>query len=256
MRFSAGIIRTALLILTSSLPNAPGQANAYRTEISLRIEGPSTTIFENTILTSGHLVTTASGGTHICDGTNNGANQSPGGTITTAVDDAVLTWDGTWSESIQDYFITSIAGYEQTKDKYWGLFINYKDTDKGGCQTKVSESDEVLVAFDPFGANGPNALLKATTDRTEVRHGSDVIVTVVNGVDGERVEGAVVLGKKTNAQGEVTIRFDQSSGVHKFKATKEKAIRSNEVIVTVMVMAPASTQIPIVDGAGFRCCKV
>ncbi|KAG0125365.1 hypothetical protein HOY82DRAFT_631610 [Tuber indicum] len=253
MRLSIGITRTTLLILTSALLNSPAEVNgAYYTEISLRIEGPSTTIFENTILTSGHLVTTASGGTHICDGTNNDANQSPGGTITTAVDDAVLTWDGTWDEGTQDFFITSVAGYEQTNDKFWGLLINSKLTDKGGCQTKVSESNEVLVAFDAFGTD---IFLKATAEPVMVIRGGEVVVTVVNGADGSKVEGAVVLGKKTNARGEVTIKFDQSTGVHKFKATKKKTIRSNEVIVTVATVHVVPTQVPTEYGAGFRCCK-
>ncbi|RPB03802.1 hypothetical protein L873DRAFT_1800315 [Choiromyces venosus 120613-1] len=67
------------------------QNNEQKTKISLRIEGPTSTIFEGTIRTSGHEVTTDSGGTHMCDGRNNNANPTPGGTITTAIDDAVHT---------------------------------------------------------------------------------------------------------------------------------------------------------------------
>ena len=68
------------------------------TLVNLRIEGAEKTIFEGTVLTRGHNVTTASGGTHICDGTNNGANPTPGPTCTSALDNAAkehrFTFDG------------------------------------------------------------------------------------------------------------------------------------------------------------------
>ena len=55
--------------------------------VNLRIEGAEKTIFEGTVLTQGHNVTTALGGTHICDGTNNNANPKPGATCISALDD-------------------------------------------------------------------------------------------------------------------------------------------------------------------------
>ena len=58
------------------------------TLVNLRIEGAEETIFEGTVLTKGHNVTTPSGGLHQCDGTNNDANPSPGPTCTSALDDA------------------------------------------------------------------------------------------------------------------------------------------------------------------------
>ena len=71
----------AVLALLSSALNIP-------TLVNLRIEGSTTTIFEGTILTFGHNVTTPSGGDHHCDGTNNHANPLPGPTCTSALDDA------------------------------------------------------------------------------------------------------------------------------------------------------------------------
>ena len=60
------------------------------TFVNLRIEGPTYTIFEGPVLTSGHNVTTPSGGTHHCDGTNGNANPFPGPTCTSALDDASI----------------------------------------------------------------------------------------------------------------------------------------------------------------------
>ena len=83
----------AVLALLSSAVNLP-------TLVNLRVEGPGNTIFEGNILTTGHNVTTALGGNHHCDGTNNGANPLPGPTSTSALDDAskvpsnLLTFDG------------------------------------------------------------------------------------------------------------------------------------------------------------------
>src|ERR1700742_4471860 len=82
-------------------------ASAAPEKIKLRIEGATRTIYEGTIRTEGHEVTTPSGGAHECDGTNLGANPEPGPTPTSAIDSAAqrsgFTWDGTWFEGFDDY---------------------------------------------------------------------------------------------------------------------------------------------------------
>ncbi|KAF8975215.1 hypothetical protein BDQ17DRAFT_278269 [Cyathus striatus] len=48
------------------------------TFVNLRVEGAKNrTIFEGLVFTTGHNVTTASGGNHHCDGTNNKTNPLP-----------------------------------------------------------------------------------------------------------------------------------------------------------------------------------
>ena len=58
-------------------------------------------------------MTTASGGTHPCDGTNNGAHPAPVPTATAALDDGArlsgLGWDGDWFDSFQDYAVTGLV---------------------------------------------------------------------------------------------------------------------------------------------------
>ena len=99
--FSLTVV-AVLALLSSASPNQPISDNLpieglvlstvlaqnEPTLVNLRIEGPDTTIFEGSILTRGHNVTTVSGGTHHCDGTNNNANPLPGPTCTSALDDA------------------------------------------------------------------------------------------------------------------------------------------------------------------------
>ena len=86
----------AVLALLSSVLADPGPN--LPTLVSLRIEGSTNTIFEGPIVTRGHDVTTPSGGTHKCDGTNFNANFFPGPTCTSALDDGsklnAFTFDG------------------------------------------------------------------------------------------------------------------------------------------------------------------
>ena len=87
----------ALLSSVSATKNLP-------TLVNLRIEGSMKTIFEGSISTTGHKVTTASGGTHICDGTNNHANPTPGPTCTSALDDASKSAHFPFDAYVYSYF--------------------------------------------------------------------------------------------------------------------------------------------------------
>ena len=66
--------------------------------VHLRIEGSQQTLFEGRVLTYGQIVTTDSGGAHICNGLNNNSNPRAGPTPTTALQDASriahFTFDG------------------------------------------------------------------------------------------------------------------------------------------------------------------
>jgi hypothetical protein len=90
----------SLLLIVTSIILIQYITRAQDTEVTvnLRIEGNENTIFEANILTKGKPVTTISGGTHICDGTNNNANSIPGPTIISTLDLAAIntnfTWDG------------------------------------------------------------------------------------------------------------------------------------------------------------------
>ena len=70
--------------------NSPNRqiSNIFLPSLNLRIEGATDTIYEGKIGTAPGLVTTPSGGTHECDGTNNNANPNPGSTATTALQSA------------------------------------------------------------------------------------------------------------------------------------------------------------------------
>jgi hypothetical protein len=82
--------------LTGLAAPSPASINPPLTGITLRIEGDTSTIFEGVILTqsAGHSITTASGGTHHCDGTNGGQNPVPGPTASSALASAAAKSPG------------------------------------------------------------------------------------------------------------------------------------------------------------------
>ena len=93
--------------------------------MNLRVEGLTDTAYEGPINSGPRNITTASGGTHLCDGTNNGANPQPGNTPTDALDAAAklagFTYDGTFDPEFDDFFITTINGDTETATEFWGI---------------------------------------------------------------------------------------------------------------------------------------
>lgn len=142
---------------------APPGAQAAPTEVNVRIEGKTETLFEGPVLTDGHNVR---GITDIkapawgrrCNGLNNGAHPTPGPTATAASADAMAIlgegFDGDWygSSSFDDYFITQWGPERQDigEGDYWGLVVNNVFTSVGGCQYQLDAGDEVVWVYDAF----------------------------------------------------------------------------------------------------------
>ena len=72
MKNGLGTITVSLLLV------AAAPALAAPATVNLRVEGSARTIHEAPVTTDGHEVTTAKGGTNMCDGTNGGAYPSRG----------------------------------------------------------------------------------------------------------------------------------------------------------------------------------
>lgn len=112
------------------------------------------TVLDRIVLTDGHTVTTASGGTHVCDGTNGGANPSRVPTPTAALDTATRAahsgWDGTWYDSFSDYDVTTIAGEAAAPGTYWNISVNGTSIPVGGCQFRLHTGDQVAFTLTAF----------------------------------------------------------------------------------------------------------
>ena len=210
-----------------------GAAVAAPTAVTVRIEGISSTIYDGPVTTDGKVVTTASGGTHKCDGTNAGASSTPGPTPTTALDDASrvggFTWDADYydkfsSTPVEDYFIKRIAGDSNggpPNYPSWGLIVNNQLTDSGGCITKVKPGDEVLWAYDRFNKAGVSKL----SGPEAVATGQPAQVRVTDAASGTPIPGATVGSASTDGDGFATLSYDQP-GVYRLKS--EKADRDGD----------------------------
>ncbi|RDB28528.1 Indoleamine 2,3-dioxygenase 1 [Hypsizygus marmoreus] len=205
------------------------------TVINLRIEGGHKTIFEGPVFTRGHDIETAQGGKHPCDGTNLGANPSPGPTCTSALDDASklkgFEYDGEFFPQFDDFNIQTIAGESQqpTQNQFWGLFLNYKAPKVGGCQQQVKFLDNVLFAWDIYHKD--HALKLSGSQLAHVNQ--PVTLTVEDGDTGVPIAGAEVGGRTSDAEGHVSVKFD-SVGVKTVKAERADSIRSNGLIIVVV----------------------
>ena len=198
----------------------------------VRVEGANRTIFEGPVTTDGHVVTTESGGTHACDGTNDADDPVFGPTPTGALDDAArlagFTWDADWNDAFQDYLIKRVAQDSATTTQFWGYFINYESPSKGGCQLLVKNGDEVLFAFDAFS----KAHALKLTGPGSARIGEDVNVRVTDGLDGSPQAAATVNGALTGSDGVATLRFGER-GVYRLKAERADSIRSGALVLCV-----------------------
>ncbi|MFD5143706.1 DUF4430 domain-containing protein [Streptomyces sp. NPDC058401] len=153
------LVTTAALGL--ALATAPAVAHAKPAphtnapvKVSLTVQGPGGLLFKGKIKTKGHDVTTPTGGTHPCDGTNGGANPSAVPTPTAALDDAAkkkhFTWDGAWYASFSDFSVDTIKNVSGGGVAYWSISVNGTPTPVGGCQFKLKAGDQVTYTWTSF----------------------------------------------------------------------------------------------------------
>jgi hypothetical protein len=226
-RLSRPALAGALVLL--SLAAAPA-ASAAPVGVTVRAEGASKTFLEVPTTSDGHTVTTPSGGTHPCDGTNNGAHPAPVPTPTAALDDAArangVSWDADWFPSFSDFIVTRVAEDSANSSQFWGLIVNGKFASSGGCQTKLNQGDEVVYAFDAFSKS---AVLRLTGPG-EATVGRPVNVTVADTQSGSPAANASVHGSTTGADGVATVTFSEE-GIYRLKAERSDAVRSNALVV-------------------------
>lgn len=197
--------------------------------VTLRIEGPDWTLYEQQVTPSGHDVTPASGtSAHPCTGAGGGIS------FTSTLDDVVSTWDGTWYARLKDFLITSIEGIRATETSYWQLYIDGAPAQQGGCQANIAAGSVLLAAWSNLPLS-PWSLLYAEASPSKVSPGQEVTVSVwTTGSGGIKVPvgGATVGGKQTDLDGQVKLKFGYPV-VKKLKATRVGFIRSATVTITV-----------------------
>ena len=244
--------------------------------VNVRIEGGTQTLFEGPVRTEGHQIRASSDTQQReCNGTNSGARASPGPTPTAAAVDAMSllgeSFDGQWSSSSQDYFITRWGPEAQNaaEGEYWGLLVDDSFLSVGGCQYELAEGDQVLWAYDAFNHDRFLTLYGASESRTAaiptptVALGQPFTVKVesFNGNEGafhslgpysgaevspvstaangfQTVDTGSSESVTTTGEGTATITFN-TPGWHRLKATAGKTFRSDRL--DVCVPAPGAT---------------
>ena len=224
--------RKALAVLPVCLLAFPAGASAVPTQVKLRVEGATQTIFEGDVTTDGHDVTTETSGSHPCDGTNAGAHPTPGPTSTAALDDAAriggFTWDGQWFDGFEDFQVLRVGPDSASDTQFWGQFLNSEASSTGGCQERIAAGDETLWVFDAFSKQHVLRL----SGPSEATTGQAFGVTVVDGQDGAPVSGAEVGGALTGSTGQAQVVF-ADAGVYKLKADRADSVRSNALTLCV-----------------------
>jgi hypothetical protein len=202
-------------------------AQAAPVTVNLRVEGSTSTIFEGPVTTDAKTIKG-----HPCDGTNGGANTTPGPTMTSALDDASIVhgfpWSGTWFDSLHDFSIDSIGPDASNSSQFWGYAYNWHASNVGGCQQEVQNGDNVLFGFDFFSKSH---LLELSGPAT-AQVGHAVPLKVVDGQDNSAISGASVGGTTTAADGTASVTYT-SPGVVRLKAERSDSIRSNELDVCI-----------------------
>lgn len=229
-RWARSVLATAAF--AAALLTTPA-ALAAPVSVNLRVEGPTGTIFEGPVTTDGHDVTTQAGGTHRCDGTNNGEEPEPGPTATAALDDGTrlggLTWDGSYSMGFDDFLVDRIGNETaDSSSEFWALYVNLKGAQVGGCQLRVNQGEEVLWGLVPF--SNQRALRLAGPGDADT--GQPVTVRVTDGESGAAQAGATVNGTATGADGRATLTF-ANAGIYRLKAEQPDAVRSKALVLCV-----------------------
>lgn len=225
-----------LLVCLAGL--APAPALAAPVTVDLRIEGPTSTLFEGPVTTDVRpfrFTTGADTAEHQCDGTTTGGTAgapSPtrGAAVMAAVDQG-LTTSGVWYDAFGAAFNTingeSVA-YDGATNRYLVEFENFQATSVGACADTISPGDQVLFAF----STGSEPLLKLTGPATAAP-GATVAVKVTDGQSGAAVDGATVGGVTTGADGTAVVGPLTQRGDHDLKAAKAGTVRSNRLRVCV-----------------------
>lgn len=130
-------VTLAGVLATQSTANAAKTATGPVPDVTVRVEGLTKTLLPPTV------VTLESGS--VSKGV--AADSCSALSALGALQDATHgVWNGSWSSSYKDYFVTSILGdsYSSTADYYWAFWLNDKPASLGSCGVDPARGSSVL----------------------------------------------------------------------------------------------------------------
>jgi hypothetical protein len=230
-RLTAGTV-AGLLLLTAPALAAP-------VTVDLRIEGPTRTLFEGPVTTDVRAFP-SNQGAKACDNATGAVTR---GAVVAA---SGVPFSANWNDGFGNPSFVTVDGenveYDAATDRFLAEFLNGAASMTGSCTDPVKTGDQVLYAYAAFS----DKALKLTGPAS-AKPGENVTLTVTDGA--APVAGASVGGKTTAADGTVTVG-PLVRGDNDFKASADKAIRSNRVRVCATDGADGAcgTTVPVAPG--------
>jgi hypothetical protein len=253
-KLSAALV-AAFLLIVIAVPAAQASTNVH-----VRIEGKTETLFEGTLPVDVHKIQSSSG-TEPEDCNGPPGTLEPSATATLAAVEAMASIGESFNSEFGVGFITRFGPDEQDEaaGAFWGVLANNFFLNQSGCEERVQEDDEVEWIFNAFSERPRLALyptaahyVEGPVPTTAIAHvGEPFAVEVVDiaGEEGDPVPdhpsrfntspyaGAEVAPVATNAKGfqrvetsspaTVTTGADGKAtivftepGIHRIKATE------------------------------------
>ncbi|KAF7979893.1 hypothetical protein HWV62_40687 [Athelia sp. TMB] len=241
---------TALSLLVASVAASPTPVLAARDAnptIYMRIEGPTKTIYEKTIVASPQASLTNNGHTAVCNGT---PKTAAGVTNLEALQQTGQYFETSWNGSTFDG-ITKINGTSNSADRQWGSLYNniengiiLQDGAAGDyCSETIDNLQHFLFAY--FGdiddttfleMSGPKTASVGSTAQYVIPYAPEGVFVndlSVDTTDGQSVYGE--FGANSGADASVSIKFTKA-GTYNMKAhcpAGSACVRSNHVVTVV-----------------------
>lgn len=229
----------------------PATAIAAPVTVTLRVEGPETTLYEGPVTTDvrGFVFSQDAPSTAVnetqpqkCDGTapegsSPAATPTAGAAFATAIASGLVV-TGTWGSYGPSF--TTISGqavsYDSATNKYLSEYLNGVNPMVGACSQPIVDGDEVLFAYSEYGSVNLKLAVPA-----QLAPGQSATATVTDRVTGKPVSGATIDGRASDADGKVQVGPFTTTGPRILKASKPGTVRSN------------GGQVCVTDGADGAC---
>src|SRR5947209_10615580 len=100
--------------------------------VYVRVEGATKTLLAQKLVKTSNASTLRG---HPCSGS------SAAGALDVATHG---NWSGSFSQSLNDFFISTILGETPSGDNYWTLWVNGRSSSTGACGTQLHSGDHEL----------------------------------------------------------------------------------------------------------------
>jgi hypothetical protein len=239
----AALSMLALAALAAAFTGAAAKAASASSAITVRVEGPRSTLLPATAVTLGAGKFTKNGiPADSCPGT------SAGGALQVATHG---DWVGSWSASYHSYFLSGIDGitYPENGAEYWAFWVNDAPSATGICSYQPKAGDSLLFFPDCYGKKCPkNAGVLGVKAPSVVRAGKPftVFVTAYSDAKGtpSQAAGATVragaLAVRTTSAGAATLTLTHAGRVT-LAVSEPDAVRTE---ASVCVATATATSCP------------